>query len=282
MVGLIDVGGGMRDAFGAGVLDYCMDHGLWFGYCIGVSAGSANIASYVSGQRGRNLRFYTDYNLRSEAMGIDNLRKKGSYLDLDYIYGTLSNEGGEAPWDFDAAMASGITMKVVAAEAGSGKAHYFDNSDLTRNDYGPLKCSSALPLACKPYLWREVLYFDGGIVDPIPYEKAFADGCDRVVIILTRPESYRRTLGSRAKAYPMIRRSYPNTYENLLTRHIKYNTQIETLLREHVPAGRALIVAPDDCCGVDTLTRDRNKIRMLYRKGYLEGGKIKAFLARSV
>ncbi len=280
MVGLIDVGGGMRDAYGAGVLDYCMDHKLRFRYCIGVSAGSANIASYVSGQRGRNLRFYTDYNLRRQAMSLDNLHKTGSYVDLDYIYSTLSNDGGEEPWDFDAAMASGITMKVVAAEAESGKAHYFDNSDLTRNDYGPLKCSSALPIACKPYLWRGMLYFDGGIVDPIPYEKAFADGCDRVVVILTRPESYRRTLGRRAKAYPVIRRSFPNTYENLLTRHIKYNTQIETLLHTHVPAGRALIVAPDDCCGVDTLTRDENKICALYKKGYLDGGKIKEFLAR--
>lgn len=30
-------------------------------------------------------------------------------------------------------------------------------------------------------------YFDGGLSDPVPIEKAFADGCDRVVLILTKP-----------------------------------------------------------------------------------------------
>ena len=33
---------------------------IYFDYCIGVSAGSANCASYVSRQRGRNLEFYTN------------------------------------------------------------------------------------------------------------------------------------------------------------------------------------------------------------------------------
>jgi predicted patatin/cPLA2 family phospholipase len=278
MVGLIDVGGGMRDVYGTGVLDYCMDHKIRFPYCIGVSAGSANIASYISGQRGRNLRFYTDYNLRHEAMGLDNLHHKGVYLDLDYIYSTVTNEDGEDPWDYDAAVQSGIQMRVVAAEAVSGKAHYFDNSDLHRNDYGLFKCSSALPIACKAYDWHGTLYYDGGIVDPIPYQKAYDEGCDRIVVILTRPVTYRKTAGKRAKAYGLIRRDFPNTYENLITRHTVYNTQLETLLANDVPAGRALIVAPDDCCGVDVLTRDPEKIHALYKKGYLDGSRIRDFL----
>ncbi len=54
MIGIIDVGGGTRDIFGSGVFDYCLDNKLIFDYCIGVSAGSANCASYAAGQRGRN------------------------------------------------------------------------------------------------------------------------------------------------------------------------------------------------------------------------------------
>ena len=50
-VGLIDVGGGLRGAYGAGVLDRCIDDGIRFDYCIGVSAGSANVAAFLGLQR---------------------------------------------------------------------------------------------------------------------------------------------------------------------------------------------------------------------------------------
>ena len=60
-IGLVVEGGGMKCAYGAGVLDAFLDDGISFDYCIGVSAGSANTASFLAGQRGRNLRFYTDH-----------------------------------------------------------------------------------------------------------------------------------------------------------------------------------------------------------------------------
>ena len=41
--GIIDVGGGLRGIYGAGVLDRCMEEGVQFDCCIGVSAGSANM-----------------------------------------------------------------------------------------------------------------------------------------------------------------------------------------------------------------------------------------------
>lgn len=50
--GIVDVGGGLRGIYAAGVLDYCMDKGIRFDLGIGVSAGSANLISYAAGQRG--------------------------------------------------------------------------------------------------------------------------------------------------------------------------------------------------------------------------------------
>ena len=43
--GVIDVGGGLRGIYGAGVLDRCLEEDLRFDLCIGVSAGSANMTS---------------------------------------------------------------------------------------------------------------------------------------------------------------------------------------------------------------------------------------------
>ena len=57
--GIIDVGGGLRGIYAAGIFDYCMDENIRFDVCIGVSAGSANIASYLAGQCGRNYQFYS-------------------------------------------------------------------------------------------------------------------------------------------------------------------------------------------------------------------------------
>ena len=68
MIGIIDVGGGTRGVYGAGVFDYCMDNGIGFDYVIGVSAGSANGAAFLAGQRERNLRYYDRYAFRREYM----------------------------------------------------------------------------------------------------------------------------------------------------------------------------------------------------------------------
>jgi len=51
---LVLEGGGTRGFYSAGVLDAFMDARIMFPYIIGVSAGSANALSYVSGQKGRN------------------------------------------------------------------------------------------------------------------------------------------------------------------------------------------------------------------------------------
>ena len=94
MTGVIDVGGGLRGIYGAGVFDRCLDDGVVFDYCIGVSAGSANIASYTSKQRGRNYRFFNVYSFHKEYMGLACLRETGNFLNLRYVYSTLANSDG--------------------------------------------------------------------------------------------------------------------------------------------------------------------------------------------
>ena len=77
MIGVVDVGGGLRGVYGAGVFDTCLDEGIAFDYLIGVSAGSANVASFLAGQKGRNLKFYADYSFRKAYMSFRNLLRRG-------------------------------------------------------------------------------------------------------------------------------------------------------------------------------------------------------------
>ena len=65
-IGVTDAGGGFRGVYGCAVLDSCLENGIHFDYAIGVSAGSANLISYLAGQRERNYRFYTDYGFRKQ------------------------------------------------------------------------------------------------------------------------------------------------------------------------------------------------------------------------
>ncbi len=278
MVGVVDVGGGLRGVYGAGVLDRCIDDNVRFDYCIGVSAGSANIASYTAGQKGRNYRFFIDYTFRKEYMSLSNFIHSGSYLGLDYIYSTLTNQGGEDPLDFAAMSAYSGVIKTVATDAASGQAHYFGINDYSLNDYSVLKASCALPLVCKPVDVKGVKYYDGGISDPVPFEKAFSDGCEKVVLILTKPLSELSDKNSRNElAAKLLRHSYPQLADSLEFMQHKYNESIKKAL-EYEKQGKLLIIAPDDCCGMKTLTKDREKIDMLYRKGYENAAKIKDFV----
>lgn len=185
--GVIDVGGGLRGIYGAGVLDRCLEEDLRFDLCIGVSAGSANMASYLAGQHGRNKPFYDEYSFRREYMSVHNLIRKHSYLDLGYVYGTLSNAGGENPLDYAALARSPAELCVVAANAQNGEAQYFTKADLHPDDYRVLMASCCIPVIDQPCVIDGVPYFDGGLADPVPLEWAFAHGCDRVALILTKP-----------------------------------------------------------------------------------------------
>ncbi len=278
-IGVVDAGGGLRGIYAAGVLDYCLDQGIRFDVGIGVSAGSANLASYGAGQRGRNYPFYTEYVFRKQYMSLGNFITKRSYIDMNYVYGTLSNSGGENPLDYPALRDNPMEFYVVAADALTGEAKYFDKGDIRQDDYSILKASSSIPFVCKPYVVQGRPYYDGALGDPVPVERAFQLGCDKVIVILTKPERVLRDPKKDKKLAAGIRKRYPAAAEKLCQRARRYNESV-ALAQEYARQGKALIVAPDDTCGVDTLKKDREALKRLYNKGYSDGEKITDYLHR--
>jgi len=275
--GIVDVGGGYRGVYACGVLDYCLDHRIAFDAGIGVSAGSANLSSYCSGQRGRNRRFYTEYGLRRQYAGMGNWLTKRSFIDLDYVYSTLSNSGGEDPLDYEAIVRNPMTYSVVATEALTGKPRYFDKSDLRQDDYGIMKASSAIPFVCRPYEVNGALYYDGALSDPVPIQHAFDLGCERVVLILTLPRDTVRTPAKDQKVASRIQRKYPLAAEGLRRRAETYNRGVERA-KAYEAQGKLLIVAPENTFGVQTLCRDADAMNRLYESGYRDGERILPFL----
>lgn len=275
--GVIDVGGGLRGIYAAGVLDYCMDNSIRFDLGIGISAGSANLASYAAEQRGRNYKFYTEYAFRWRYMSIRNFIAKGSFIDMDYVYGTLCRADGECPLDYPALRDNPMDFHVVAANALTGETKYFDKNDIQQDNYDIFKASSSIPFVNKPYAIQGIPYYDGALGDTIPIEKAFQLGCDRVVVLLTKPENVLRSSGKDEKLAAGIRKKYPLAAERIRQRAQRYNDGV-TLAKEYAKQGKALIVAPDNTCGVDTLKKDKAALQKLYEKGYQDGQKITEYL----
>lgn len=274
---VIDVGGGLRGIYACGVLDCCLEESIHFDVGIGVSAGAANVASYIAGQKGRNYRFYTEYSGRKEYMSLGNFLMKKSYIDMDYVYSVLSNDNGENPLDFPAMAANPTEFLVVATNALTGEVQYFTKADLSQNNYDVVKASCSIPFVCHPYLIDGVPYFDGALSDPIPIGKAFSMGCDKVVLILTKPRDVRRTPTKDHFLARRIHHKYPKAAAQLERRASKYNAGVDLAI-EYEKQGRLLLIAPDDTCGMDTLTRDVDAMKRFYEKGLKDGEKVKAFL----
>ena len=278
MIGLIDIGGGMRGVYTSGIYDYLLDHDVKIDYCIGVSSGSGNLLNFVAKQKGRNARFYTEYSFDKEYFGPGAVLKSGNLINLNYIYSDISTSSGKDPLDFEAFMNNECQFTCVTTEAETATPRYFTKEDFRKDDYTVLKAACALPVACRPVKIGDKKYFDGGVSDPIPIKKAFADGCDKVIVCITQPRDFRKT-----KISPLaniLLANHRKVLENVLIMHHMYNNGIEELL-ELERQGKVLVVDPEFCFGVDTIKRDKQGMQSLYELGYADGKKIEDFVNKT-
>ena len=156
---------------------------------------------------------------------------------------------------------------------------YFNKRDIQKDHYDFLMASSCVPVICKPWPVGKRVYFDGGIADPIPFRRAFDQGCDRVVIILTRPKDTPRTPGKDPWFAKALKRRYPASARALERRAETYNRSLEEA-KALEKEGKVLILAPDTIAGLKTLSQDHGKLEELYRKGIKDAERIPDFLSK--
>ncbi len=281
MTGIVDVGGGMRGIYSAGIFDYCLKKGMNFDLLIGISAGSANMASFLSKQPGRNYEFYCSYAFREEYMGMEQLVKTGSFINFSYIYDVLSRSDGENPFDYKAFAEDSSRFIVIATDANTGMPKYFTKADIRENCYDVLKASCCIPGINRPIIIDGVPYFDGALSDTIPIKKAFSEGCDKVILILTKPVDHIRRSAKDKVLSKMIQKAYPQAAKKFEDRAGRYNLYVK-LAKKYQQEGKLLILAPDSVEGLDTLKRDKNALHLLYQKGMADAEKIEKFLSDSI
>jgi len=266
---LVLEGGGTRGFFSAGVLDAFMEAGVMFPYIAGVSAGAANVLSYISGQRGRNRVLVEKYVGRPQYLGYRNLISHRSLFGYDFVFKTVPER--HVFWDRDIFDETQIRFLTGAIDCMTGKTVWFEKQDI-KPGFDTVRASCSIPLVSKMVEYGGFLLLDGGVASPIPIEKSVEDGNRFHVIILTRNTGYQKPPFKHKAVLKLVYRKYPKLVEAMLNRHEVYNRQL--LLCERLSAeGKALIIRPRQPIEMESTNRDISVILRVYDEGYEEGVK---------
>ncbi|WP_294778504.1 patatin family protein [uncultured Eubacterium sp.] len=274
--GLVLEGGGNRSIYTSGVLDAFIEKEIEFPYVIGVSAGSCNATSYIAKDYRRQHDIIVNYSNDKHYMGLGNILKGHSFLNTDWIFGELAYD--ISPLNQDEFDKSNTVLCAVATNGLTGKPEYFYPKSM-RNGCDELKASCSLPGVTNGVEIGGTTFFDGGLVDSIPLERAFDDGCKKAVVILTQCKGYAKSpMNPKVKK---IFKKFPKIGEAAVNRHIMYNTQLE-FVKQCEENGTALVIQPAAPLNVSTLEKDVSKLESIYQLGYKQGldraDEIKAFL----
>ncbi len=275
--GLVLEGGAMRGMYTAGVLDTFLDNKIKVDCIAGVSAGALFGVNYLSGQQGRVIRYNKRFNPDKKYMGLLTLLRERNIFSTEYAYGDVPRRLD--PFDDATFQNSGVPFYAVVTNVATGEPEYiriksvFDQMDV-------LRASGSMPFVSQPVDIDGRLYLDGGIADSIPFEWLSRQGCDRLVVILTRDMDYRKR-PMPALLTKLYGRKYPVVTEKLRERHTVYNRSVE-LLRRWESEGRALVIRPSQAIKIGRLEKDPEKLQAVYDLGVRDGCAILGALERYI
>ena len=282
-IGLVLEGGANRGVFTSGVLDYFMeqDLGKAFRYVIGTSAGAGNAMNFISGQHGRSRDTTITKDKRYAYFGLKNIIRTGHLFDMENIYWSVPTEYNL--FDFDAYFRNPIEREYTATNCLTGQAEYLTDHGTDRRYLMNIgMASSALPGATPAVVINGIPYADGGVADSISVRRAFARGCDKVVIVETRRREFRMQLSKGTKFLAKRNeKKYPAFAAAMRNRPERYNATLD-FIHEMEAAGRVFVIRPEQP-EVKRLEKDYQKLSNFYRHGYTQAEKafpaLQAFLA---
>lgn len=184
-IGLVFSGGSARCAFQIGVVETLLELGVKPAVCVGVSGGAWNAAAVAVGHTHRLRTYWRAFSRMPEVDLRNLLREHSPYRWSEIHRRTFSRYVGSER------LRRPETLPVFAGitRLSDRRTLYHD----LRTAEDPLKvllASNYLPpfYTHAPRIDGERCG-DGGISNNIPYEKAFEEGCDAVVLITMKGES---------------------------------------------------------------------------------------------
>ena len=262
MTGLVLEGGGVRGIYTAGVLDVFLEHGIRFDRVTGVSAGAIHGCSYLSGQKGRSIRYYRKYVSDPRFMSFRSWLTTGDIVGADFCYRELPDVLDV--YDHEAFLANPTPYWAVCTDVETGEPAYIRLTDM-RGQIDYLRASASLPYFSRIVALDGRRYLDGGCADSIPVEAMARMGYGRNVVVLTRDASYRKKPEMTAMA-KIVYRKYPAFVRTLERRHEMYNGQLQRV-EELQQAGSAFVIRPSEPLEIGRLERDPQKVQRVYDRG---------------
>lgn len=260
--GLVLEGGAMRGIYTCGVLDVMIDKGFEPDVLCGTSAGVLFGINLPSKQRGRAFSYNYRYCDNPNYVSIRSLLRTGNMVNVDFTYRRIPTE--LAPFDEATFEASKTQVFATVTHVKTGTAVYkkIDNC-LTQVDW--LRASGTLPFISQRVRIDGEDYLDGGLVDNIPLDKAFDEGCDKVIVVLTRPLEFRLN----DHIYLLSRLLYPgekNLQEALRVRSANYNRRMQQI-RKLKAEKRIVVFSPETLLPVRRLERNPLHLKQIYHLG---------------
>ena len=279
--GLVLEGGAMRGLYTAGVLDVLMEQKIQADGIIGVSAGAVFGCNYKSGQIGRTLRYNLQFCGDKRYGTIHSLVKTGDIYDVDFCYHQIPEVID--PFDNDAFVKNPAEFYVVCTDVNTGKAIYHKCTDCGRDDLKWMQASASMPLVSKIVETDGYQLLDGGIADSIPVMWFRRQGYKKNLVILTRPDGYRKKKMKFQGAMNVTLRHHPNLAKAMARRYKVYNRTLDKI-EELKAKGEVMVLCPSHLIEVSRLEKDPEKLKALYQLGREDAMKnldqIRAFLGQ--
>ena len=264
---LVLEGGATRGIFTSGALDYLMERDLYFSDVIGVSAGSCNAVDYVSRQPGRTRDCMIPTDKEGKYYyGIRDFVKEKSLMNMDLIFDKYPKE--LLPFDFETYFNSEINCQIVTTNCLTGKAEYMTEDSDNDRLMKLCRASSSMPLLTPIVNIDNVPYLDGGLADSVPIRRAQQMENEKIVVILTKNQGYRKSVLSPTmqRVYKRAYKSYPNLIRTIFRRSFEYNKTMN-YLDQLEKRGEIFILRPQ-VKPVSILERNKETLHAFYEHGY--------------
>lgn len=264
---LVLEGGATRGIFTSGALDYLMERDLYFSDVIGVSAGSCNAVDYVSRQPGRTRDCMIPTDKEGKYYyGIRDFVKEKGLMNMDLIFDKYPKE--LLPFDFETYFNSEINCQIVTTNCLTGKAEYMTEDSDNDRLMKLCRASSSMPLLTPIVNIDNVPYLDGGLADSVPIRRAQQMENEKIVVILTKNQGYRKSVLSPTmqRVYKRAYKSYPNLIRTIFRRSFEYNKTMN-YLDQLEKRGEIFILRPQ-VKPVSRLERNKETLHAFYEHGY--------------
>ena len=264
---LVLEGGATRGIFTSGALDYLMERDLYFSDVIGVSAGSCNAVDYVSRQPGRTRDCMIPTDKEGKYYyGIRDFVKEKSLMNMDLIFDKYPKE--LLPFDFETYFNSEINCQIVTTNCLTGKAEYMTEDSDNDRLMKLCRASSSMPLLTPIVNIDNVPYLDGGLADSVPIRRTQQVENEKIVVILTKNQGYRKSVLSPTmqRVYKRAYKSYPNLIRTIFRRSFEYNKTMN-YLDQLEKRGEIFILRPQ-VKPVSRLERNKETLHAFYEHGY--------------